>query len=152
MKKSTLFLPALLLFAGCTTTPKVDLAAEADAVRNLENQMTVAYQNRSFEELLIFMAPDVVHIVPDFPPITGIENSRARLEPEFADTAYIWETYSMNIDFVEVSTSGDMAYVRGTDLLKKKTPEGIVDDPAKWVDIWKKIDGQWKVVLNIWNR
>lgn len=152
MKKSVLFLPALLLLAGCSTTPKVDIAAEADAVRNLENQMTVAYQNRDIEKLLSYTAPGVVHMVPDAPPSEGVEDYRNRMEPELADTVYLWETYSMNIDFVEVSSSGDLAYVRGTDLLKKKTPEGIVEDPAKWVDIWKKIDGQWKVVLNIWNR
>lgn len=152
MKKLAFFIPALLLLAGCSTTPKVDILAEADAVRNLENQMTVAYQNRNFETLMSNTSPDVIHMVPDAPPIAGIENYRNRMEPEFADTIYIWETYSMNIDFVEVSSSGDLAYVRGTDLLKKRTPEGIVDDPAKWVDIWKKIDGQWKLVLNIWNR
>jgi ketosteroid isomerase-like protein len=32
-----------------------------------------------------------------------------------------------------------------------KTPNGPVDDMSKWIDIWKKIDGQWKVVVNIWN-
>jgi ketosteroid isomerase-like protein len=152
MKKLVLFIPALFLIAGCTTSPKVDIAAEADAVRNLENQMTVAYQNRDIEKLLSLTAPGLVHLVPDVPPITGIEDYRKRFETELADTVWLWETYSMNIDFVEVSLSGDLAYVWGTDLLKKKTPEGIVDDPAKWVDIWKKTDGQWKVVLNIWNR
>jgi len=152
MKKLALFVPALLMLAGCTNSPKVDITAETEAVRNLENQMTVAYQNRDIEKLMSYGAYDFVQLVPDVPPLTGIDNCRKRLEPELADTVYIWETYSTNIDVIEVSSSGDMAYVWGTDLLKKRTPDGVVDDPAKWVDIWEKTDGQWKLVLNIWNR
>lgn len=152
MKLFAFSLPALLLFAACTTTPKVDLAAEAEELRNLENQMMAAYQNRDYEKIMSFGAFDIVHLVPDLPPQTGLEDFSQRMQTEFADTIYLWETYSLNIDFIEVASSGDLAYVRGTDMLKKRTPEGIVEDPAKWVDIWKKIDGQWKVVLNIWNR
>jgi ketosteroid isomerase-like protein len=152
MKKPALFLPALLLIVGCTTTPKVDVVAEADALRKLEDQVATAFKNHDTEKILSHAAPDIVQLAPDTPTSIGIEAYGKRLDAMFADTIYLWESYSLNAEFVEVSSSGDLAYVRGTDLLKTKTPEGIVDDPARWVDIWKKTDGQWQVVLNIWNR
>ncbi len=152
MKKTPLFFLALILLAGCTTSPKVDIAAEAEAVRSLENQMIVAYRNRDIEKLLSYGTSDILHLRPGVPPETGIEIYRDRIGSQLADTTYLWETYSTKIEFIEVSSSGDMAYVWGTDLLQNLTPDGIVDDPAKWVDIWKKIDGEWKVALNIWNR
>ncbi len=152
MKKIPPFILALMLLAGCTTAPNVDITAEAEAVRNLENQMTVAYQNRDIEKLLSYGTSDILHLSPGVPPETGIEDYRGRIGSQLADTACLWETYSTKIGLIEVSSSGDMAYVWGTDLLQNRTPDGIVDDPAKWVDIWKKINGEWKIVLNIWNR
>ena len=32
-----------------------------------------------------------------------------------------------------------------------KTPNGIIEEVDKGVDIWRKIDGKWKAVLTIWN-
>jgi hypothetical protein len=32
-----------------------------------------------------------------------------------------------------------------------KTKDGLVKDEGKWVDIWKKIDGQWKVTVSCGN-
>jgi ketosteroid isomerase-like protein len=90
--------------------------------------------------------------VPGNTPVIGIENYSKRVEAGFADTTYIWETYSLSIENVEISSSADLAYVWGTDLLKKKTPGGVVDDAVKWVDIWRKTDGNWKLVINTWNQ
>ena len=152
MKTIPFFVLVLLFFSGCTTSPKVDIAAEADALRKLEDQVANAFKNRDTEKILSYGASDIVQLAPETPTGIGIEAYGKRLEAMFADTVYLWESYTLTVEFVDVSSSGDLAYVRGTDLLKNKTPEGVVDDPAKWVDIWKKIDGQWKVVVNIWNR
>jgi hypothetical protein len=32
-----------------------------------------------------------------------------------------------------------------------KTLTGIVEISDKWIDIYKKIDGQWKCTVGIWN-
>jgi hypothetical protein len=39
----------------------------------------------------------------------------------------------------------------GQDQITVKTKDGLAQEESKWVDIWKKFDGQWKVVLNIGN-
>lgn len=152
MKRLLFLVLGFIVLAGCTNAPKVDIAAEEAAIRNLEDQVATAFRNRDAEKILSYAASDITQYAPDAPTLAGIEAYGKRLEAIFADTTYLWESYSLTAEFVEVSASGDLAYVRGTDLLKTKKPEGIVDDPARWVDIWKKTDGRWQVVLNIWNR
>lgn len=152
MKKLYLSVPVLLLLAACTPQPKTDLAAEEKVLRNLEEEWAVAYQNHDAEKILACVATDIVQLVPGNTPVIGIENYSKRVEAGFADTTYIWETYSLSIENVEISSSADLAYVWGTDLLKKKTPGGVVDDAVKWVDIWRKTDGNWKLVINTWNQ
>jgi ketosteroid isomerase-like protein len=67
------------------------------------------------------------------------------------DTTFLWDTYSATIDKIEVAASGDLAYVRGITRMKIKTPDGLTEYTARWVEIWKKIDGQWKAALAIAN-
>lgn len=152
MKRVLFLVLTAVVMAGCNNVPRVDVAAEAEVLRKLEDQVATAFKNRDADKVLSYAATDIVQLAPDAPAGIGIEAYGRRLEAMFADTIYLWESYSLNVEFVDVSSSGDLAYVRGTDLLRTKTPEGVVDDAAKWVDIWKKTDGRWTVVLNIWNR
>ena len=69
----------------------------------------------------------------------------------FSDTTYLWESYSFTIDKIEISNSGDLGYDRGISDVKKKTPNGIIHEITKSVAVYKKIDGQWKCVVCIWN-
>ena len=50
---------------------------------------------------------------------------------------------------LEDQWSSDLGYARGASRVKKTTPKGPVEIRTKWVDIWKKTDGKWKVVVNI---
>jgi ketosteroid isomerase-like protein len=81
----------------------------------------------------------------------GLQASRKQLENIFADTTILWNTTSSAIDIVEVSASGDLAYVRGINRSKIKTQTGIGENSDKWIDVWKKTDGKWKNIVQIWN-
>ena len=47
---------------------------------------------------------------------------------------------------IEVSSSGDMAFVSGYHLTTTKGPEGPIEDEGKFLGVYKKIDGAWKCV------
>jgi ketosteroid isomerase-like protein len=83
--------------------------------------------------------------------VTGLETIRKQFELMFADTSILWDTFSWTSEKVEVSASGDLAYIKGSNTMKMKTPSGIIEEADKGVDIWRKIDGKWKAVLTIWN-
>jgi len=129
----------------------VDLIAEAEAVRNIENQWTVALQNKDTEKIMSFYSSEGVVMEPNNEIYVGLQGIRNQLESEFADTIMLRNTLTTTIDAVEVSSSGDIAYTRGINRAKAKTLIGIVEISDKWVSIYKKVDGQWKCIVTIWN-
>ncbi len=147
MKNITVLFCTCILCIGCNSGPKVDLKADADAIRNMEEQWNVALLKSDPETIMNFYANDAVVINSAKPTIVGLEGIRKATESNFADTTLLFNTYSATIDAIEVSASGDMAYTRGHDEISKKTKDGLVKTEGRWVDIWKKIDGQWKVVV-----
>jgi uncharacterized protein (TIGR02246 family) len=129
----------------------VDIQAETDAIRNLEDQWTVALQTGDAEKIVSYFAPEAVSMRPNQPILVGLDAIRNRTVSMFADTTLLFNTYTGTIDIIEVSASGDLAYARGHDEITTKTKDGLIKDNGKWVDIWKKIDGQWKVTVSIGN-
>ena len=151
MKKIAVFFCTCIILTGCSSTPKVNPVAEAEVIRNLEIQWTAANQNRDIARVMTFFSPESVQMPPDQAIIAGLQSIRESFELSFADTTILWDTFSGTNDKVEVSASGDLAYVSGTNRMRIKTPNGIVEQVGKGVDIWKKIDGEWKCVAGIWN-
>jgi ketosteroid isomerase-like protein len=153
MKKiAYLMLVAAVILAACQPKPApVDLKAEADAIRNLEDQWTAAILAKDIDKISGYYTPDAVSM-PDNRPISiGRDSIRKVLVSVLSDTSTIAETYSAVIETIEVSASGDLAYVRGSERFSKKTPDGPVENVRKWIDIWKKIAGEWKCIVSIAN-
>ena len=140
-----------LLLMGCACNPVADTKAEAEKIRQLEDQWGVANQNKDIEKVMGFYAADPVTMPSNGPICIGREAVRKQFESSFADASVQWNTFTWKNEFVEVSSSGDLAYVRVPNSLKIKTPVGLVEDVAKCIDIWKKIDGEWKAIVSIWN-
>jgi uncharacterized protein (TIGR02246 family) len=151
MKKLTVFFCTCILLIGCTSAPKVDILAEAEAIRSLEEQWSAAIVAKDLEKSLSPMASDAVMMDSNVPIYTGLEAIRKATEMWYADTTLLSDTYTYGIDIIEVSASGDLAYVRGHSQMSYKSPDGIKEIKSKWVDIWKKSDEGWKCILNIGN-
>ena len=136
---------------GCDNKTKVDILAEAEAIRNLENQWVTAILAKDLNKIEGFCSPDVVQMMPDKAIMVGLQSLKSGYEEMFADTTFLLDTFSWKNEKVEVSTSGDLAYASGTNRFNMKTPDGIIEVTGKGVDIWKKIDGEWKCVLMVYN-
>ena len=145
-----MFLLALLVIPACQTT-SVDTRAEADAIRNLEDQWSAAVLAGDIDKILSLFASEGVEMDPNAPIFVGLQAIRKANESWFSDTTILFNTYSYKIDTIEVSTSGDLAYVRGTSRISQNTPNAPIVIRNKWIDIWKKFDGKWKVIVNIGN-
>ena len=139
-----------IFLIGCTKTPPVDTRADADALRAIEAQWTVAANARDIDKLLSFTAPDYVVMDANTPVSVGHQAYRKSLESWLADTL-VSRTYSQTVDAVEVAASGDLAYTRGTSRYSQSTPNGLVDCSDKWVTIYKKINGKWKLAVGLGN-
>jgi ketosteroid isomerase-like protein len=144
-------LTAIIVIACQPKTASVDVRAEADAIRNLEDQWTAAIKAKNIDKIVSFFASEAVRMEPNKPIDVGIEAIRKSREFNFSDTTILLETYLATIDTIEVSASGDLGYTRGTERVNQNTPNGPVEEVDKFIDIWKKIDAEWKVIVTIWN-
>ena len=147
----TIFAVASVFLVGFTGGPAVDVKAEADAIRKLENEWDLAIRAKDVNKILNYFAPDAVSMPANKPMVSGIQAIRKAEDASFADTTSDYKTYSSKVDVVEVSTSGDLAMARGTDHMNKKTAKGQDVETGKWIDVWKKTDGKWKVIASTWN-
>lgn len=145
------FVAAGVLLTGCTSAPKVDVRAEADAIRNLEGQWDLAIKASDIDKIVGYFASDAVMMPSNKPMISGIQAIRKSEESSFSDTTSLFKTYTSTVDAVEVSASGDLAVARGADRVSQKTARGLDEEKGKWIDVWKKIDGKWKVIVSTWN-
>jgi ketosteroid isomerase-like protein len=80
----------------------------------------------------------------------GHQAIRQTLQTWLADTVE-FETSSGTIDAVEVAASGDLAYARGSGRFSQNTPSGLVECSEKWVAVYRKMDGRWKIIVDIIN-
>lgn len=141
-------LACLLLLAGCADAPRVDTLAEADLIRELDVQWQAAVDAKDIEACLGFYAPDAMQMPANSPAFVGTEAIRNWYESWLLEPGV---SNSFEPEVIEVAASGDLAYDRGTYRFVVEAPEGRVEDVGKYVVIWKKINGEWKVMADIGN-
>ena len=118
----------------------VDIEAEK---REIEGQVKATFEaedRKDLEEFSKFLADDVILQLPNAPEIHGLRAVR-----EFYNQFLpILVSTKGGSGKIEVSSSGDMAYVSGYHLTTTKGPEGPIEDEGKYLAVEKKIDGVWK--------
>jgi ketosteroid isomerase-like protein len=133
---------------GCTTPPQVDVAAEVQAIRELDRQWQAAVDAKDVEATISFYAPDAVKMEPNAPTIVGIDRFREAFEA-WLPLPNVSNQFAP--DLIEVAASGDMAWDRGTYHFVMETPDGPIEDVGKYLMVWKKISGEWKVIAECGN-
>jgi uncharacterized protein (TIGR02246 family) len=133
---------------GCGGEPTVDLQTEEETIRALDRQWQAAVEEKDVQAAAAFFAPDGIAMPANGPMIVGREG----IEMWFSEWLPVEEiTNVFEPEVIEVAGSGDLAYDRGTYRFVMETPEGRIEDVGKYVVVWKKIDGEWRAVLDISN-
>lgn len=141
---------AMGLAAGCVQkpaeAPAVDVAAEAEAIKALSVEWAALWNNRDATGIVDrFMAEDAYGNF-DGKVLQGSAAMLANMQDEFTqmpDSTLSWETAK-----VQVASSGDLAYERGSWTFD---PDGAGDVPAangEYLTVWSKADGSWRVVAD----
>ena len=133
---------------GCTQCEQVDSEAEALAIRELDRQLLAACMAKDLDQVMSFYSPVAVEMQPGQPAIEGVAAIREWFE-SWVFTEGLTNTFEP--DVIEVAASGDLAVDRGHWKEVMETPDGQHVREGKYVVIWRKIDGQWKVVVDIAN-
>lgn len=140
---------ALVSLVACAAQPvqepAVDVAAEAQAIRDASSAWLTAAQARDAATIDGLFAANVTTMF-DGEINEGLAAVQASREDEWAnepDATVTWNTTE-----VGVAASGDLAYERGH---WTSDPDGAGEAPeehGEYLTVWKKIDGQWKVLYD----
>jgi ketosteroid isomerase-like protein len=107
-----------------------------------------AYQNEDLERVLAFYADDALSHAPGFPTDVGKEAIKTAYEAYF-------DAYDLQRDFqlAGVEVNGEYATRTGewTQVLTPKDGGEPITEIGRCVLGWKKVNGEWKVVWEIWN-
>lgn len=142
---------ALLTFAlGCQRQAPETTAAIESKLKDLDAQWSKAAAAKDLDKTVSYYASDAIVLPPNAPAATTKDAIRG-----------VWKDMITNAGFaggwtatrVEVSGSGDLAYLSGTyDFTLNDAKGKPVKDRGKYVEVWKKqTDGSWKTVADIWN-
>jgi len=142
----------LLLCASCSqpapgSAPKPDLTAEEKAIREADANWLKASQARDARAEAAVFASDGAAYREHVDPLVGpaaFEAWDAKQYEENPKQIGTWTTEN-----IQISASGDLAIQTGQYRLTGIGPKGDGADSGRFVTVWKKVGGEWKVAHDI---
>jgi ketosteroid isomerase-like protein len=143
-----------LAFAACAPQPAVeavptaDLAAEEAAIRELDRRWVERVAARDVDWIVDLYAPQGRLLAPNAPPAVGHGAVRGAWQGiiSIPQLSLVFQPTE-----IEVAPGGRMAYDVGTYTMSFQGPQGLVQDRGKYLVVWEKIGGEWKVAADMFN-
>ena len=124
-----------------------DVDRERQALMARDREWSKGY--RDMETFLSFYSAEGSLYLPGMPVATGRENIRRTANTYASAPGFAMRWSPTKAD---VSGSGDLGYVTGAYQITKNDPAGrLAAENGKYVEVWKKQDGVWKVSEFIFN-
>ena len=139
------FLGIAMVTAISCGTAQVDVTAETEAVRARSDGLLGAEGALDVEGSLAFYAEDAIVQPASAPQFRG-HDAIAESYRQFFEDSQLKE-FNLKGSHISVSQSGDLAYEYGVNRAVHAGPEGDLVDIGKYLLVWKKIDGEWLVVV-----
>ncbi|NIM92165.1 MAG: DUF4440 domain-containing protein [Anaerolineales bacterium] len=125
-----------------------DLSEITKAICAADKSLIAAEVSRDLEAAMKFMAPNVILHPPDMPMVVGREAVREFYVDWFALPYISIQVHSQR---VTVANSGDLAYLVGESSFVLRGPQGELEVPGKYLDVWEKVGCEWKLAAISWN-
>lgn len=139
----------LALAAGCAAQ-RLDVEGERKALLQADRGFSAAVAARGVEAWVSSFLPDGKQLVNNGGTVQGAERIRAAMGPLFATpgASLVWEPAE-----ADVAASGDLGYTIGSAVMTLPGDAGkpATKRPLKYLTVWKKQDGVWKVAVDIGN-
>lgn len=116
------------------------------------SQSEIAAVNRAFEDaarkgdmdrLALLYTPDAMALPPDGPVVKGRES----IKQLWASVAQQIGLKEVRLQTIDLQIAGETAYEVGEAALTLQSGAAVV----KYVVVWKRLDGQWRLHRDIWN-
>ena len=146
MRRATLIVLTLIILS--CNEQKIDKTAEGEKVMQLSREWSQMAATGDVEKTVSYWADDAFLMSAGQPPLKGKQAIRQMVEESYKMPGFriSWQPQS-----VEVSESGDMAYVIENSQVSFTDSTGkAITQHNKAVSIWRKQgDGSWKNVVDI---
>lgn len=142
--------PALSAIGVAETSIAAESSATADeqAIRNIKTRWQELIAAKDAAAIEQIYADDAVLMPQNEPAVVGREAIGARWARQFTLPDL---NFSLQSEQLLVSSSADLAHDRGTYSFAATLPHGPITDVGKYVIVWRKIDGEWRVIADIFN-
>lgn len=132
------------------SAPAPDAASVRTAIEASNAAWAAAAEAGDATALTALYTDDALLLMPDQPMVRGTAGIQSAFESMLSEATI--EELTLTTDEVEVSDSGDIAYVVGTSQERGTLADGSAfDDPGKYVAVYENVDGQWKIAVDTWN-
>ena len=130
------------------TAAQADTAGDEQAIRGQVNRWLELVRAKDSAAIAQLYAEDGMVMPANEPATRGRDAIRKWWDGAMKMPGY---DLSFSPEQILVSSSGDMALDRGTYRFRATPPQGAIDDTGKYVVVWRKVDGEWKVAVDIFN-
>lgn len=134
--------------SSCAAEPSVDQAAEEQAIRQLNEHWAQAVANRDTSLAVGLYTEDATLLWPGRPPVRGVEGVRSVWAAVVSTPGGAVRVVP---ERVRIASSGDFATDEGLIESTRTGSAGIQTDTAKYLHVWRKEGGQWKVLYSMSN-
>lgn len=132
----------------CIKRKNIQELPDQEQIKAAAKAFSAAYLKKDYEAIAKAYTPDAKIFPTNAPIISGYEAIKKR----WANSSG-FSPVTHEIIPEEMVVLGDTAHDYGTYKGKNKKDNGTeITYQGKYVVIWKKIDNQWKMYLDIWNR
>jgi ketosteroid isomerase-like protein len=118
-------------------------AQESPEIAALSDQWEAALNGGDIDALVAMYAEDSRLLPPNAELGEGLEAVRAAFGEMIA------AGLTVELETVEAVAGGDIGYRVGTFVLQ--TADGMEVDHGKFIEVWRQVDGEWKIANDIWN-
>ena len=125
------------------------MEAHADRIRALDQRWLEATARRDLDGMMAIYAPDARELLPDLPALIGTAAIRVfygnlmRQLPRFA--------HDFDAQEITVGAAGDLAVVQGKYRFTPDTQMPSQAQSGKFVGVWRRRGGDWRLTINISN-
>ena len=148
MRRATPTLLALAVASACTVAPKVDPIVEMHAIRAQDAAFSAAVAKLDVVATAALYAPDATILPPGLPAVHGPDAIRTMLASLFTAPGL---SITLRPQRIDIAAAGDLATDQGEVEVGMNTAEGPVIEVSKYLEVWRKVDGEWKLMYDTWN-
>lgn len=139
---------SLLAVAVCAMALPALAADESGRIRAGTASWMQSFNSGNAGAVAALYADEGVLMPPNMPLARGVVAIKESVAKEIAGAKKNGITLSQGA-LDEINVAGDMAWHSGSYLVKDKAGKQV--DAGKFLEVWEKKNGKWRIVRDIWN-